>query len=80
VAQLERDLICERVTAGIRNARAKGKRLGRPSRCVDGERLAELQASGMSLRQIAATLKIGYGTVRERLQNRERKTLQKNAA
>ncbi len=32
VAQLERDLICERVSAGIRNARAKGKHLGRPPR------------------------------------------------
>ena len=30
VAELERSLIVERVRAGIRNARAKGKRLGRP--------------------------------------------------
>src|SRR5262252_3063389 len=30
VAELERSLIVERVKAGIRNARAKGKRLGRP--------------------------------------------------
>ena len=30
VAQLERDLIRERVKAGLRNARAKGTRLGRP--------------------------------------------------
>jgi len=34
VAQLERDLIRERVTAGIRNARANGKQLGRPRRIV----------------------------------------------
>jgi len=32
VAQLERDLIRERITAGIRNARANGKQLGRPRR------------------------------------------------
>lgn len=31
VAEVERSLITERVTAAIRNARAKGKRLGRPS-------------------------------------------------
>lgn len=37
VAQLERDLICERVSAGIRNARAKGKRLGHTSRTSDGK-------------------------------------------
>src|ERR1700739_3263881 len=30
VAELERSLICERVRAGVRNARAKGKVLGRP--------------------------------------------------
>jgi DNA invertase Pin-like site-specific DNA recombinase len=30
VAELERSLIGERVKAGLRNAKAKGKRLGRP--------------------------------------------------
>jgi DNA invertase Pin-like site-specific DNA recombinase len=30
VAELERELTVERVKAGIRNARAKGKRIGRP--------------------------------------------------
>jgi DNA invertase Pin-like site-specific DNA recombinase len=30
VAELERSLIAERVRAGLRNAKAKGKRLGRP--------------------------------------------------
>jgi hypothetical protein len=35
----------------------------------------EMQAAGKSLRKIAATLKIGYGTVRERLQSSERKSL-----
>jgi transposase len=34
----------------------------------------ELQASGKSLRQIAAVLNVGYGTVRDRLQASERKT------
>ena len=32
VAELERSLIAERVRAGLRNARAKGKRLGRPTK------------------------------------------------
>src|SRR5229473_232126 len=32
VAELERSLIVERVRAGLRNARAKGKRIGRPPR------------------------------------------------
>jgi putative DNA-invertase from lambdoid prophage Rac len=32
VAELERSLTVERVRAGMRNARAKGKRIGRPPR------------------------------------------------
>ena len=68
VAQLERDLICERVNAGIRNARARGKRLGRPRQDIDMDRLTGLRASGKSLMQIAAMLNVGYGTIRDRLQ------------
>jgi DNA invertase Pin-like site-specific DNA recombinase len=67
VAQLERDLIRERVSAGIRNARANGKKLGRPKSSVDRERVLALKAQGQSLRQIAANLGVGYGTVRVRL-------------
>lgn len=67
VAQLERDLIRERVTAGVRNARAIGKILGRPKRIVDRDRILAMQAKGLSLRTIASELGIGYGTVRERL-------------
>jgi DNA invertase Pin-like site-specific DNA recombinase len=67
VAQLERDLIRERVSAGIRNARANGKKLGRPKSPVDRERILELKAQGLSLRQIATKLGVGYGTVRARL-------------
>ncbi len=54
VAELERSLIVERVKAGLRNARAKGKRLGRPRLIVDRARIARLRAQGHSLRSIAA--------------------------
>ena len=74
VAQLERDLIRERVSAGIRNARANGKRLGRPMRTVDPDRILQMRAEGQTLEQIAENLGVGYGTVRARLQN----TLAKN--
>jgi DNA invertase Pin-like site-specific DNA recombinase len=67
VAQLERDLIRERVSAGIRNARACGKQLGRPRRVVNHNEVMRLRSEGASLRQIAAKLGIGYGTVRLRL-------------
>jgi len=56
VAELERSLIVERVRAGLRNARAKGKRLGRPRVAVDASRIAVLRASGQPWRAIAKTL------------------------
>jgi len=64
VAQLERDLIRERVSAGVRNARACGKQLGRPRRIVNHAEVRRLRSEGASLRQIAAKLGVGYGTVR----------------
>ena len=63
VAELERSLIVERVKAGLRNARAKGKRLGRPRVAVDFARIGHLRAQGLSWATIAAELGIGEGTV-----------------
>src|SRR2546425_1192028 len=63
VAELERSLIAERVRAGLRNARAKGKRLGRPRKVVDAARIASLRSSGTSWRAIAAKLEVGIGTL-----------------
>jgi DNA invertase Pin-like site-specific DNA recombinase len=77
VAQLERDLIRERVSAGIRNARAMGRKFGRPMKALDLDRILQMRAEGQSLRQIAEKLGVGYGTVRERLKNGERKTPRK---
>ncbi len=64
MAEFERALIQERVRAGLRNARAKGKALGRPRVIVDAPRIAALRAQGRSWASIAATLGIGEGTVR----------------
>jgi DNA invertase Pin-like site-specific DNA recombinase len=47
----------------LRNARAKGKRLGRPRVAVDGVRIGHLRAQGLSWAKIAAQLGIGEGTV-----------------
>jgi DNA invertase Pin-like site-specific DNA recombinase len=46
VAELERSLIVERVRAGLRNAKAKGKSLGRPRVAVDATRIAVLRSQG----------------------------------
>jgi DNA invertase Pin-like site-specific DNA recombinase len=63
VAELERSLIAERVRAGLRNARAKGKRLGRPRVVVDTARIRELRSQGLSWPKIAAKLGASVGTV-----------------
>lgn len=67
-AEFERDVIVERVKAGLANARAKGKRLGRPvkdARAAD--RVAALRADGMSLRAIAAVEGLSASGVRKML-------------
>jgi DNA invertase Pin-like site-specific DNA recombinase len=63
VAELERSLIAERVRAGLRNARAKGKTLGRPRVVVDVAQIARLRASGASWPEIARQLGVSVGTV-----------------
>ena len=63
VAELERSLIVERVRAGLRNVRAKGKTLGRPRKTVDGGRITALRAQGLSLRAIASELGVGLATL-----------------
>lgn len=63
VAQSERETTVERVRAGLRNARAKGKRLGRPTKPVDVDRINSLRASGHSWRSIASQMKLSVGTV-----------------
>ena len=63
VAELERSLIVERVKAGLRNARAKGKKLGRPRLYPDQHKIAALRSEGLSWAKIAERLGVGEGTV-----------------
>jgi DNA invertase Pin-like site-specific DNA recombinase len=62
LSQLERELIVERVRAGLRNARAKGKIIGRVrkrnSALIDG-----LLDAGLSFREIARIAKCSHGSV-----------------
>ncbi len=64
VAELERSLIAERVRAGLRNAKAKGKRLGRPRVNVDLARIGNLRSEGRSWAAVATEMGIGEGTAR----------------
>jgi DNA invertase Pin-like site-specific DNA recombinase len=68
MAQLERDMIRERVRAGLAVARARGKRLGRPVVRVNPQELTDLKTSGLSLHEIARQLRCSRSTVRRRLQ------------
>jgi DNA invertase Pin-like site-specific DNA recombinase len=63
VSEGERNLIAERVRSGLRNARAKGKILGRPKKDVDVARIEALRAVGISWRQIAKKMGLSVGTV-----------------
>ena len=72
MAEFERALIQERVRAGLRNARAKGKRLGRPSRSVDAAKVQALRVQGASWRAISAQLGIGLATLHRAAGGRSR--------
>jgi DNA invertase Pin-like site-specific DNA recombinase len=65
LAEYERELIRERVKAGLERAKRNGTKLGRPTNLNDSVRAAivELRARDMSIRRIAAQLRVGTGTV-----------------
>jgi DNA invertase Pin-like site-specific DNA recombinase len=63
MAEFERALIQERVRAGLRNAKAKGKRIGRLRQEVDSSKVLALRAQGLSWREVSSRLKLGLGTV-----------------
>jgi len=67
VAQLERDIIAERVKAGLRRAKENGKKLGRPRVNIDSDEIYRLRLKGLSLRQIATQLDISKSTVARNL-------------
>jgi DNA invertase Pin-like site-specific DNA recombinase len=62
MAEFERSLIQERVRAGLRNARAKGRKLGRPTAKVDGAEITQLRSQGLSWARVADRLGVGVGT------------------
>ena len=75
MAQLERDIIRERVRAGLAVAKARGTRLGRPSVRVNAQELTSLKTSGLSLHDMARQLRCSRSTVRRRLQEVTHETL-----
>jgi DNA invertase Pin-like site-specific DNA recombinase len=67
VAQFERELIHERVSAGMKAARKHGTKtenpIGRPRRIFDREEVVRLRRTGLSIERIAHKMRIGVGTV-----------------
>ena len=70
MAEFEREIIRERVIAGIRMARQKGTKLGRPRLELDYETARDLRKQGLSFRAIAARLGISVGSVHSALKDR----------
>jgi DNA invertase Pin-like site-specific DNA recombinase len=62
VAELERSLIVERVRAGLRNARAKGKKLARPRKVTSPEAIRRMRTEGATWRAIGKRLGVSPAT------------------
>ena len=62
MGEFERELIRERVRSGMRNARDKGARIGRPKLRLDPAAITRLRGAGKSWREIARTIGVSLGT------------------
>ena len=63
IAELERNLIVERVRAGMRRARAEGRQIGRARLDVNREQVVHDRRSGMSLTRVAKKHSVSRATV-----------------
>src|SRR6266496_1866370 len=63
IAELERNLIVERVRAGMRRAKLEGRHIGRPPLDLDRASILRHRAHGQSLAQIAKSFSISRATV-----------------
>jgi DNA invertase Pin-like site-specific DNA recombinase len=64
VGELERNLIVERVRCGMRNARAKGKVIGRRRVTVNASQIAALRNAGRSWSEVCAETGYSAGTAK----------------
>ena len=70
VAQFERELITERVRAGVAAAKSRGVRMGRPATPDRRKReVVALAATGMSAKGISEQLRVAYSTVTQILRD-----------
>jgi DNA invertase Pin-like site-specific DNA recombinase len=79
VAELERNLIIERVRAGMRRARLDGQHVGRQPLVLDSAAIQQDRRQGQSLREIAKGHRISTATV-QRVLRKHTSTTQEHAA
>lgn len=68
IATLEKELISERIKLGLRNAKAKGKKVGRP-KTRPSQSIISLRNEGYSYRQIGRLLNISHTSISRELKS-----------
>jgi len=63
MSQLERDLIKERVQAGMKRAKQKGKAIGRPKKSIDLTEVKKLRDEGLSITKISKILNVSRASL-----------------
>lgn len=76
IAQLERELIVERVKNGLKAARARGKHIGR-KKLRNSEMIRALRAKGLTYRAIADLCACSHGSVHAELLAQKKEEAQK---
>ena len=64
IAEFERELIRDRVRSGIRSARARGRKIGRPRTAVNPGQIARLRSQGASWTAVCAETGLSAGTAK----------------
>ncbi len=68
ISQLERELVSERVRVGLNNAKAKGKRIGRP-KTRPSELIRALRREGRTYQEIGRLAKCSQGAITDELKS-----------
>lgn len=72
IAELERNLIVERVRAGMRRARLEGRQIGRQKLVLDHEAIFRDRQRGQSLGQLAKAYDVSRATIHRVLREHAR--------
>ena len=79
IAELERNLIIERVRAGMRRARLEGRHIGRPSLKLDPAAILRDRQRGQSLGQLARSYRVSRTTIHRVLREHAAADMEKSA-